>query len=83
MEVPRVGIKSEIWLPAYTIATAMQDLSCVCNLHHSSRQRQICNPLSEARDRTHNLMISSWIVSAAPQGELKECFKLQFYYAIN
>ena len=25
-------------LPAYTIATAMQDLSSVCNLHHSSGQ---------------------------------------------
>ena len=24
--------------------------SCVCNLHHSSRQHQILNPLSEARD---------------------------------
>ena len=26
------------------------DLSCVCDLHHSSRQHQILNPLSEARD---------------------------------
>ena len=31
-------------------ATAMQDLSHVCNLHRSSRQRLIPNPLSEARD---------------------------------
>ena len=26
-------------------------------LHHSSRQRQIFNPLSKARDRTCNLMV--------------------------
>ena len=29
MEVPRLGIKSELQLPAYTIATAMPDLSCI------------------------------------------------------
>ena len=28
---------------------------------HSSGQRQILNPLSEARDRTHNLMVPSRI----------------------
>uniref|UniRef100_A0A8D1MWZ9 Splicing factor YJU2 n=1 Tax=Sus scrofa TaxID=9823 RepID=A0A8D1MWZ9_PIG len=28
------------------------------SLHHSSRQRQILNPLSEGRDQTHNLMFS-------------------------
>ena len=30
--------------------------SCVCDLHHSSWQRLILNPLSEARDRTRILM---------------------------
>ena len=38
MEVPRLGVKSEPLLPAYTRATATPDLSCVCNLHHSSGQ---------------------------------------------
>ena len=33
---------------------------CLC-LHHSSGQRQILNPLSEARDGTHNLMVPGWI----------------------
>jgi len=33
-----------------TKATTTPDPSC--NLHHSSRQCQILNPLSEARDRT-------------------------------
>ena len=56
MEVPRRGVSSELLLPAYTRATAMPGPSCVCHLHHSSPQRRIRNPLSEARDRTHNLM---------------------------
>ena len=59
MEVPRLGVKSELQLPAHTIAT--QDLSYVCNLYHSSRQCQILSPLSEIRDRTHNLMVPSRI----------------------
>ena len=56
MEVPRLGVESELQLLAYATATAMPDASCVFNLHHSSRQRQILNPLSEARDRTRILM---------------------------
>ena len=52
MEVPRLGVKSELQLPAYTTATATPDLSSVCNLHHSSWQSQILNLLNEARGRT-------------------------------
>ena len=33
MEVPRVGVESELQLPAYTTAATTQDLSCVCDLH--------------------------------------------------
>ena len=53
MEVPRLGVKSELQLPAYTTATATWDLSLVCNVHHCSRQLRILNPLIEARDQTH------------------------------
>ena len=49
-EVPRLGVEWELHLPAYTTATAVQDLSHVCDLHRSSWQRWILNPLSEARD---------------------------------
>ena len=35
-EVPGLGVKSELYLPAYATATAMQDPSHVCDLHHSS-----------------------------------------------
>ena len=41
MDVSRLGIELELQLLAYTIATAMQDLSRICDLHHSSQQRQI------------------------------------------
>ena len=48
-------------LPAYATATATQDLSSVCDLHHSSWQHWILNLLSESRDRTCNLMVPSRI----------------------
>ena len=34
----------------------MPDLSRICDLHQSSQQRRILNPLSEARDQTCVLM---------------------------
>ena len=71
MEILRLGVKLELELLPYTTATAMQDPSRAFDLHHSSRQRRILNPLNEARDRTHNLMVPSRIVSAAPQWELQ------------
>ena len=50
MKVPRLGVKLELQLPTYTTATATWDLSHICDLHHSSWQYQILNPLSKARD---------------------------------
>ena len=61
MEVPRLGVQLELYPPAYTTATAMWDLSHVCDLHHSSRQCWILNPLSEAKDRTCILMNPSQV----------------------
>ena len=57
MKVPRLRIKSELQLLAYSTATATQDPSHIWDLHHSSWQRQILNPLSKARDQTCNLMV--------------------------
>ena len=35
MEVPRLGVKLEVHLPAYTIATSTPDLRHICDLHCS------------------------------------------------
>ena len=51
IEVPRVRVKLELQLPACATATAMPNLSRICDLHCSS-QCQILNPLSKARDGT-------------------------------
>ena len=59
MEVPRLGVESELQLPACATATATGDPSRVCNLHHRSWKHQILNLLSEARNRTHILMDTS------------------------
>ena len=61
LKVPRLAVKSELWPPAYTTATTTSDPSHVCDLHHSSQQYWILNPLSEARDRPCILMDTSQI----------------------
>ena len=60
MGVPRIGIESEVQLLVTATAMAMQDLSGICKLH-SSQQCRVLHPLSEARDRTHDLMVTSRI----------------------
>ena len=59
MEVPKLRIQSELLLLAYATATAMEDPSCICDLHHSSQPHRILNPLSETGDGTHILMDTS------------------------
>ena len=69
MEIPRLGVGLELLLLVYTTAIAMPDPSRVCNLHRSSRQGRILNPLSDTRDHNRNLMIPSQIASIAPRPE--------------
>ena len=59
MEVPRLGLESELKLLAYARAIAMGDPSHICNLPHSSGQHQILNLLSKARDQTRELTDAS------------------------
>ena len=68
-KVPRLGIKLELQLPAYTTATATPDLSHIFDLHHSSQQHQILNPLRPGIKPT-SLWILVWFVTAEPQWEL-------------
>ena len=52
MELSRLGVESELQLPAYTTAsaTATPDPSRVCDPHHRAQQGRMLNPRSEARD---------------------------------
>ena len=59
-EGPRLEVKWELQLPAYTTATTTPDPSCVCDLHHSSWQRRILNPLSKDRDWIRVLRCFCW-----------------------
>ena len=61
VEVPRLGVESELQLLPYTTATATRDPSHACDLHCSSRQCQILNQLSKTQDRTCILLDASWI----------------------
>ena len=77
MEVLRLGVESE--LPNYTTATAMSDPSHVFNLHISSWQHQILNPLREARDRTRlPHRYSSDIYPTEQQWELPGVLQVNF-----
>ena len=61
MEVPRLGVSSELQLLTCATAIATWNLSCVFDLHNSSQQCWILNPLIEARVRTRVLMDTSWV----------------------
>ena len=79
MEVSRLEVELELQLPsaatATATATAKQDQSLIFDLHHSSRQRWILNPLSTARDQTRILMSTSQFITAEPQ---QECLDILF-----
>ena len=60
MEMPRLGVESELQLLASATATATWDPSHPCNLHGSSQQHWILNPLTGARDPTPILLDTIW-----------------------
>ena len=61
MEVPKLEIESELQLPVYATATA--DLSHICDLHHSSQQCGVLNPLNKARDEPTTSRILVWFLT--------------------
>ena len=63
MEVPRLGVESELQLPAYTTATATPDRRHICDLCHSLWQCRILNPLSKTRDGTLILTDASQVLN--------------------
>ena len=73
MEVPGLGVKSELKLPAYGRATATWDPSHICDLHHRLWQRQSLNPLGKARDQTHILIDTSWVLNPLSHNRNFKC----------
>ena len=63
MEVPTLGVESELQLQAYNKATATRDPSHIHDPHCSSRQCGVPNPLSETRDQTLILMDTSPVLN--------------------
>ena len=63
MDVPRLGVESELQLPSCTTAIATWDLSCIFDLHCSLWQHWIINLLSEDRDQTCILMDTSLVLN--------------------
>ena len=81
MEVPRLGVYSELQRPAYTTATATGDPSCICNLHCSSQQCWILNPRNQARDQTPLLMDNSWVLNVlSHHGNSQKFFFFFFFF---
>ena len=60
-QVPRPGGKLELQVPAYTTATAMLNLSSICDLCHSFRQRWILNTPGEPRIEPASSKTPCWV----------------------
>ena len=76
MEVPRLWVKLELQMLAYTSASATPHLSHICDLHHCSQQLQILNPLSKARDWTCILMDTTCILNPMSHNRNSSNFSL-------
>ena len=55
MEIPGIGVKSELQLPAFNTATPMPEMSYIHDLRCSLQQCQILSLPSDARDGAHIL----------------------------
>ena len=49
MEFPRLGVKSELQLPAHAAAIATQGMIPIGDLHYSSQQHQILTLLEQSQ----------------------------------
>ena len=70
IDIPRLEAELELQLLAY--ATATQDLSCVCDLHHSSRQHWIPNPPERPGIQHTSSRMLVGFVTAEPQQKLPD-----------
>ena len=81
MEVPGLGVELQLQLQAYTTATAMLDLSCICDLRCSLQQRWILNLLNEARVEPASSWTLCWVLNPlSHNGNSLLCF---FFFFSN
>ena len=81
MDVPRLGVKSELQLPAYTTATS--DPSRTCNLHCSLPELGILNPLSRRGIGPSSSQMPVGFVTTEPQRELQRHFYFCIIQSVN
>ena len=80
MEIPRLGVQSDLLLPAYARATATPDPSFVCDLHHSSGNAGSPTHWARPGTKPESSRILIGFVSATPQRELlSSVFMLRNY----
>ena len=79
MEVPRLGVESELQLPAYTTATAMGGPNLIFDVHRSSQQCWLLNPPSEAS----NPQLLVGFVSSVPPREFLISVPIYVSYGRN
>ena len=72
MEVPRLGVESEL-------QPQQRGIRAASGTYTTGHGSQILNPLSEARDRTCVLMDASWFIITKPPWELHVSFT---YYRV-
>ena len=63
MEVPRLGVESELQLQVYATTMATPAATAPGNLRGNLRQCRSLNPLSEARDLTCILQRQHWVLN--------------------
>ena len=81
-EVPRLGVYLELLPLAYARAIAMPDPSCVCDLHHSTLQCQILNPLRPGIEPATSWFLVEF-VSTVPELELLFYAGFEVYQPLN
>ena len=75
----RIGAAAE----AYSTATAMQDLTCICGRCHSLRQCWVLNPLSEASDAPASSGRLCWILNPPSHNVSATIKKCLFHWKKN
>ena len=76
MEVPRLGVESELQLWAYTTATAVLDPSYICDLPCTLQHHLILKPLVRPRIKLASSQTLYWVLNPLSHNRSSSCFPL-------